>query len=143
MTFDTNERAVLAGLADILIPAGEGFPSASEAGVAGEGLDRVLLFRSDLAEGLNRLLACARGRAASDVVADLQRNDPALFGVLAEVVPGAYFLNPEVRKKLGYHGQGPRPIDPRPDYLDDGLLQSVIDRGPIYRPTTSGAQPQR
>src|SRR5439155_16757566 len=83
MTFDTNERAVLAGLADILIPAGEGFPSASEAGVAGEGLDRVLLFRSDLAEGLNRLLACARGRAASDVVADLQRNDPALFGVLA------------------------------------------------------------
>jgi hypothetical protein len=39
MTFDASERTVLAGLADVLIPAGEGFPSASQAGVAGEGLD--------------------------------------------------------------------------------------------------------
>jgi hypothetical protein len=62
-------------------------------------------------------------------------NDPAGFGLLAELVPGAYFLNPQVRTSLGYHGQGPHPIDPRPDYLDDGLLQSVIGRGPIYRPT--------
>ena len=43
MTFDPTERAVLAGLADVLIPAGEGgFPSASEAGVAGQVLDEVL-----------------------------------------------------------------------------------------------------
>ena len=135
MTFDASERALLACLADVLIPTGENFPSASAAGVAGEGLDKVLSFRPDLVAGLKKLLTAARGRAAAEFLAELQTKDPVSFGLLAELVPGAYFLNPEVRAKLGYHGQNPRPIDPRPDYLDDGLLQSVIDRGPIYRPT--------
>lgn len=135
MSIDANERAVLAGLANVLIPAGEGFPSASAAGVAGEGLDQVLAVRPDLAAGLKKLLASATGRPAAEFVAELQTSDPASFGILAELVPGAYFLNPQVRARLGYHGQDAHPIDPRPDYLDDGLLQSVINRGPIYRPT--------
>lgn len=136
-TFDANERVVLAALADVLIPAGEGFPAASAAGVAGEGLDQVLLFRPDLASGLKQLLAAARDRPPTEVIADLQKNDPPSFSVLAELVPGAYFLNPQVRAQLGYDGQAPRPIDPHLDFLDDGLLQSVIDRGPIYRATPS------
>jgi len=136
LTFDANERSVLAGLADVLIPAGEGFPSASEAEVAGEGLNQVLSVRPDLAAGLKQLLVSARGRPPVEVVADLRKSDPAGFGILAELVPGAYFLNPQVRERLGYHGQGPRPFDPRPDYLEDDLLQSVMNRGPIYRPTT-------
>ena len=135
MTFDSNERALLAALADVLIPAGDGFPSASAAGVAGGGLDQVLSFRPDLAPGLKKLLAAASGRPPTDFVAELKASDPAAFGLLAELVPAAYFLNADVRAKLRYNGQGPRPIDPRPDYLDDGLLQAVIDRGPIYRPT--------
>src|SRR5262245_19043035 len=134
-SFDANERAVLAGLADVLIPAGEGFPSASEAGVAGEGLDQVLSFRPDLTAGLKKLLASAQGRPAAEFVEKMRQTDPASFGILAELVPGAYFLNLKVRAKLGYHGQKARPIDPRPDYLDEGLLQSVIDRGTIYRAT--------
>ena len=28
--------------------------------------------------------------------------------------------------------------DPRPDFMEDGLLESVIKRGPIYRPTPDG-----
>lgn len=135
MTFDANERAVLASLADILIPAGQGFLSASEAGVAGEGLDQVLAVRPDLVAGLKKLLASANGRSAAEFVAELQTKNLVSFGVLAEIVPGAYFLNPHVRAKLDYHGQGPRPIGPRPDYLDDELLQSVIDRGPVFRST--------
>ena len=135
MNFDVTERSVLAGLADVLIPAGGGLLSASEAGVAGDGLDQILVVRPDLGDGLKRLLAQAQGRTPAEVVAELQANDPAGFGILAEVVPGAYFLNPRVRAALGYDGQTPKPIDPRPDYLDDRLLQSVIDRGPIFRPT--------
>ena len=135
MTFDPTERALLANLADVLIPAGEGFPSASEAGVADAGLDQVLSVRPDLAAGLKKILASASGRPPAEVVVELQTKDPAGFGVLAEVVPGAYFLNPQVRAKLGYRGQGARPIDPRADYLEDGLLQSALKRGPVYRPT--------
>jgi hypothetical protein len=135
MTFDPQERSVLAGLADVLIPAGDGFPAASEAGVAGVGLDQVLTFRPDLADGLKKLLTSARGRSPANAIEDFEKNDPASFGLLAELVPGAYFLNAEVLVRLGYQGQNARALVSQPDYLDDGLLQSVIERGPIYRPT--------
>ena len=135
MTFDANERAVLARLADVLIPAGEGFPSAHEAGVAGDGLDQVLALRPELAAGLKKILALAGDRPAAEVVAQLQASDPIGFGILAELIPGAYFLNPHVRSKLGYHGQSPRPIDPHADYLEEGLLEAVTARGPMYRAT--------
>ena len=138
MNFDANERAILARLADVLIPAGDGFPSASEAGVAAAGLDQVLTSRPDLGEGLKGLLARAHDRSANEFVAEIQHNDPAAFGILTELVPGAYFLNATVRTKLGYEGQTAKPIDTRPDPLDDALLQSVISRGPIYRPTPGG-----
>jgi hypothetical protein len=134
MKLTPAERGLFAALADLLIPAGLGFPSASEAGVAHEGLDQVLDVRPDLLEPLKVLLLRAEGHSPSEFLHELQTNDPTAFGVLAEVVPGAYFLNPAVRAKLNYDGQSSRPIDPREDYLDDGLLQSVIDRGPIYRP---------
>ena len=143
MIFDTNERALLSGLADVLIPAGEGFPSASEAGVAGEGLDQVLAFRPDLAAGLREILTAAEGLSPAELVTSLQRADPGRFGVLAEFVAGAYFLNPEVRDKLGYQGQKAHPIDPHPDYLDGGLLRSVVDRGRIYRPTPGTSDSKR
>jgi hypothetical protein len=135
MTFDSTERSALVRLADILIPAGEGRSSASEADVSSEGLDRMLAVRPDLAMGLKKILHAATGRDPAQVIAELQGNDPAGFGVLAEIVSGAYFLNDRVRAELSYDGQTARPIDPRPDHLEDGLLQSVIDRGPIYRAT--------
>ena len=134
MNFDAKERAVLAELADVLIPAGEGLPSASEACVATSGLNQVLSFRPDVAEGLKQLIAAAAGRATLDFVAELRRENPDGFALLAEFVSGAYFLNEGVRKKLGYAGQVARPIEVTPDY-DEPLLKPVIDRGPIYRAT--------
>ena len=135
MNFDNNERATLGQLADVLIPAGEGFSAASDAGVATRGLDEVLCCRPELFEPLKSLIASARGREPREFLDDLKCSDPLVFGLFADFVGGAYFLNASVREKLGYGGQTSRPIDPRPDYLDDGLLQSVIDRGPIYRAT--------
>lgn len=138
--FNRAERALLGALADFLIPAGAGFPSASQAGVAHEGLDQVLRVRPDLAVPLKTLLASAAGRDPAQFFSNLAADNGAGFSLLAELVPGAYFLNHEVRDRLNYHGQTARPIDPRPDYHDDGLLQAVIDRGPIYRPTAARTQ---
>jgi hypothetical protein len=38
---------------------------------------------------------------------------------------------------MGYPGQERRPIEAEdpPDYEQDGLLASVVERGTIYRPT--------
>ena len=127
-------RAQLGAIADELIPAGSGMPSASEAGVAGQYLDEVLAARPDLAEPLEAALASVAGR--DDAVAAL-REDAGAWGVITAVVPAAYFLNPDMRAAIGYPGLEARPIDPdaAPDYLDDGLLDSVVARGPVYRPT--------
>jgi hypothetical protein len=135
VNFDRAQRAVLAGLADVLIPAGDGMPSASAAAVADEGLTQVLAAVPGLGAPLAEVLARARGREPAEVVAGLARSDPAAYGVLTEVVTAAYFMNPDVRRAVGYTGQGPAPLDPRVDYMEDGLLESVIQRGPIYRPT--------
>ncbi len=129
------QRTLLASLADVLVPASGGMPSASEAGVAGQGLDAVLMARPDLLGGLKELLREVDGQAPIAAVASLRSAKPALFDLLGEIVAGAYFMNPHVRQAIGYHGQMPQAIDPQPDYLEDGLLDSVIRRGPIYRPT--------
>jgi len=132
-----TERAVFGGLADLLIPSADGMLSATEAGVAGRWLDEVLEVRPDLGPPLVLVINAARGADPAGAMADLRRSDPAGFGVLAEVVVGAYFLNPQVRKAIGYGGQQSIPIvaEKPPDYEQDGLLASVVGRGPIYRPT--------
>jgi len=132
-----EDRATLAALADVLIPAGQGAPSASEAGAAGPWLDEVLRLRPDLGEPLAAILAAARGAEPAAAVAGLQAEQPAAFDALAAVVAGAYFLHPEVSRAIGYPGQQRRPIVPEepPDFEQDGLLASVLARGPIYRPT--------
>ena len=83
------------------------------------------------------MIEASRGADPAAALARLRASDPGGFGVLAEVVAGAYFLNPEVRRAIGYRGQHQVPIVPEtpPDYEQDGLLASVVGRGPIYRPT--------
>jgi hypothetical protein len=131
-----ERRAQLGAIADELIPAGSGMPSASDAGVSGEFLDEVLAARPDLAAPLDAALASVDGLSAVEALASLRENADG-WGVLTAVVPAAYFLNPAMRDAIGYPGLESRPIDPdlAPDYLADGLLDSVVARGPVYRPT--------
>ena len=129
-----RERAVLAGLADVLIPAGGGMPSASEAGVAGEWLDAVLLARPDLVDPLRAILAATHGVTPAEAVERLR--DGGGFGVLAEIVPNAYYMNPDIRRRIGYPLQQPVPIEPDADSDPEAqaLIASVRGRGTIYRP---------
>ena len=131
MTFTHDERELLARLADVLIPASDGQPSASDANVSGEGLDQVLATCPEMAAGLRNVLEKTDGREPADAVAFLRSHDAAAYGVLCEFAAGAYFMNPQVREAIGYSGQTARAIDPSPDYLD--LLEPVVRRGPIYR----------
>jgi hypothetical protein len=130
-------RAVLGGLADALIPSGAGMPSGGEVALGRGGLDSVLEIRPEVARALATLLEAARGADPAGEVDRLRADDPEGFEVLTTVVAGGYFLDDGVREALGYRGQRAVPIDGSepPDYERDGLLASVIERGPIYRPT--------
>ena len=136
-SFHHGRREVLAAVADLLIPSSDGMPSATEAGAAGRWLDEVLQLRPDFGPPLAAVLDRLIGADPSAALAKLRIDDPAGFGVLAEVVAGGYFLNPKVRSAIRYPGQQSVPIahDEPLDYEQDGLIASVIARGPIYRPT--------
>lgn len=129
------ERVIFAGLADVLIPAGAGMPAASEAGVAGHWLDAVLAARPDLLDPLRAILASANGKPAHDAVEQVRQT--GAIGVLAEIVPNAYYMNPAIRERIGYPLQQAVPIEPGEDEDAEAraLITSVRERGTIYRPT--------
>jgi len=138
--FDQEELEVFAALADHLVPAAEDMPAASAVGMPGKLLDQVLNARPDLRMPLVQLLRRARGTypAGADpaqFIASLYRDDPEGLRVLGLIVAGGYYLSPEVRVILGYPGQTRQAFDPdtKQDYLSDGTLRRVADRGPIWR----------
>jgi hypothetical protein len=135
--FDSVARSKLAALADALIPAGEGMPSASEAGVAGEWLDAILRAEPGFGPALVAVLAAADVADPAGELRRIESTDPDGWGTLTTVVAGAYFLNPEIAERVGYPGRRAIPVDadPDPDWLADGLLDSVKSRGPVHRPT--------
>lgn len=132
-----NEQqiAVYSGLADVLIPSAEGMPSASEANVPTEWINVALGYRPDLVPHFERAVAACEGLDPQQALNELNQSDTEAFDALGVATSGAYFLNPDVKKLLGYPGQLPVPAtDDTETYLD--ILENVVDRGIVYRPTT-------
>ena len=126
------DRETLAALADVIIPAADGMPSASEAGATGSLLDEVLRVRGDLEEPLATLTTAAAGKDPAAEVARLRADEAELFEALTTAIAGGYFMSEDVRERLGYPGQ--QALELENDH-DPALLAPVIERGTIYRPT--------
>jgi choline dehydrogenase-like flavoprotein len=109
-----EERQRLEVLADLLIPATDGMPAASEVGTAHECLDRVLRARLDLAEPLRAALLDGATASAMRTV--------------RYVVAAAYYLDPRVRERLGYPGTVGWPVRAQdfPEYVAEGLLDHLL-----------------
>jgi choline dehydrogenase-like flavoprotein len=120
-------RERLERLADTLIPAGDGMPAAGEVGVAYALLDRVLNVRPDLTDRLQRVLERA-GSDPAETLRDLETEDPAGLRRLRYVVAGAYYLDPDVRDRLGYPGTVATPVRTfdYPEYIAEGLLDHLV-----------------
>ena len=135
--WDHERRARYAGLADVLIPAFEDLPSASSADVATHWIDVALVARPDLHE----LFFMALDEAVAEpghAVEYLMAKFPAAFAALGNLTAAAYFMNEHVRQLVGYPGQVTRDyVDEVPLYLE--MLERVVERGSIYRPTPSAA----
>ena len=131
------QRARLALLADALIAGGAGLPSASGAEVPTQWIDRVFAVRPDMHTAVLTVLDL--NGDPDTMLTALRRNDPDTFNLFAFAIAGAYLINPRIRRELGYPGPAPVKNPALPDeadsYLEDGILDVVIKRGPIYRPT--------
>jgi choline dehydrogenase-like flavoprotein len=114
-------------VAQVLVPAGDGMPSAAEVDVGGVLLDRVLAVVPDLARTLERALP----DDVTDVgawSAELAARDPAAHRAVLLAVVGAYYLDPDVRSRIGYPGQSTTPVRAQdfPEYLEEDLLEPVL-----------------
>jgi hypothetical protein len=128
-------RQWLAAIADVLIPAGSGMPSATQMDVPGGQLDAVLAARPDLAHHLVRAWTTTERSDAPEALEELQALDPLGYDAVRLVVAGGYYLHPEVRRLLAYNGHEPQPVrvDVLPEYVEEGLLERVVERGPRFR----------
>ena len=137
-------RALLVQIADGLIPGTDAMPAPSSLDVGGRQLDIVLASSPDLADALRRALEAARD--AGDPIAWMQRlagADPPAHDALVTSIVAGYYLHPEVQRLLGYPGQigDVAGVDSYPDYVHEGLLERVHQRGPIYRASPPGRPP--
>ncbi|ROZ75001.1 hypothetical protein [Ramlibacter sp. WS9] len=135
---DDEVRMTFSGIADVLIPAAEGMPAASSVGVANEqNLDRILGLRPDLSEAFFRGIERAKGQAPATAAEDLNREDSAALAAIGLIASSAYYMAAVVKDLIGYPGQESRAFDADavPEYVSNGMLKVVQDRGPIFRKT--------
>ena len=134
-TVTDAQREQLRAFADVLIPAAHGMPAAGEVGVADRQLDRVLAVRPDLMEPLLRAIAQVDPADHEDSLEHLVRDDAEAHDALLLVIVGGYYIDPDVRRRLGYDGQVPTEVRPEiiPNYVEEGLIEPLLARGPVYR----------
>lgn len=139
-----EERTTLLALADALILPADGVPRPSEAPDAARWLERALAARRDIFTVV--LDAAASLGAATDrraALRDAAQDPHSGFAELAEVLTGFHLLNPAVRRAIAYPGQvaRPAPFDEAVAQLTDGILDPVLERGPIFRVPPSREAP--
>jgi hypothetical protein len=135
---DPIRRATLGAVADHLIPAAHGMPSAADV-VTDDRLTFVLSARPDLAAPLQAALR-------PDLPADVQGRldalsaEPANLAALQLVIVAGYYTDKRVRELIGYPGQEAIEVKSwlYPQYLEEGLIDAVLARGPVWRDPATG-----
>ena len=135
-----EERATFAAIADHLIPAAHDMPSAAEI-VGDDRIEFVLRARPDLEQPLR---ASLRPDLGSDVQArlDALAHEATNLAALQLAVVGGYYTDKRVRELIGYPGQMAIEVKSWlvPEYLEEGLIDAVLARGPKWRDPQTGVR---
>lgn len=138
--FLTDEtRSRIAVLADVIVPAEPGRPSATEARVHTSGMDAALSARPDLIAPLDNMLDHV-DEHGTDSLSFADQDDLAK---VVELILVCYFMSPMARRPIDYPGQRVVPIAEGETeyYLDDGaLIEPVVSRGRLWRSDGSDNQ---
>jgi hypothetical protein len=135
---DADARTTLASIAEALIPAAHGMPSAADV-ITDDRLRFALNARPDLLEPLRMALRPGLGDVPARLDA-LGRDEPANLGALQLVIVGAYYTDKRVRELIGYPGQMAIEVKSwlYPPYLEEGLIDAMLARGPVWRDPSTG-----
>lgn len=141
--FQSRQRSNLIAAMDEIIPAGDGMPSASEAGGAAY-LERVAAEDGILGNEIQNALAALRSHGAQPFyqldgearVAALEKfeaEDPIRFAHFRDYVYESYYTSPLVWKLIGYTFYPTDHPGPHMQPFDDTLLADVRKRPKLYR----------
>ncbi|HYM84467.1 MAG TPA: hypothetical protein VEY67_09980 [Candidatus Dormibacteraeota bacterium] len=136
---DAERLGAFAGVAELLIPEAHGMPSAGD--VVGESRLRFVLgARPDLAAPLRDALRPELGGDPAARLATLERDEPDAHAALIQAVVFGYYTDRDVRERLGYPGQMALQVYSWkvPEYVDEGLIDAVLARGPVWRDPDTG-----
>ena len=135
MTDDDADR-IFASLADALMPEAEGMPKASDAADLKACLKSTLNSRPDLRGDIMQGLLALSGKTLDAATLNTFANEkPASWAALTLAILNIYYNSAKVQTITNY--SGPRrqtyDADATPDFIAEGLLKVVTDRGPIWR----------
>jgi hypothetical protein len=138
---DAGRMATFAAIADHLIPAAHGMPGAAQV-VGDDRLRFVLTARPDLGEPLAAALRPELGDDVATRLAALERDEPGNLAALQLVIVAGYYTDKRVRELIGYPGQEAIEVKSWlvPEYIDEGLIDAVIARGPVWRDPATGVR---
>jgi hypothetical protein len=136
---DAAERATLSAIADRLIPAAHGMPSAADV-LVDDRLRFALSARPDLLEPLRAALRRDLGDDVQARLDALGRDEPSVLAALQLVIVAGYYTDRHVRELIGYPGQAAIEIRSweLPAYLEEGLIDAVLARGQVWRDPATG-----
>jgi hypothetical protein len=135
---DERERATFAAVADHLIPAAHGMPSAGEV-VKEDRIEFVLRARPDLAGPLTAALRLDLGTDVQGRL-DALAGESANLGALQLTIVAGYYTDKRVRDLIGYPGQAAIEVKSwlLPEYIEEGHIDAVLARGPVWRDPSTG-----
>ena len=138
---DVAEKATLRAVADRLIPAADGMPSAADV-LSDDRLRFVLKARPDLTGPLRAALRPDLGEDVQGRLDALGRDEPSNLGALQLVIVAGYYTDGDVRDRIGYPGQVALTLRSWevPAYIDEGLIDAVLARGPVWRDPATGTR---
>lgn len=123
-----EDRRTLGDLADMLIPAAPGAISATDAGIAGPLLGEIEKYAPERLDLLRLVIRAATSSGAAGALEWLKKDDRVTYDSFCETIAAAYFMSPEVRRKVGFPGREAVPA--KTDIADlEELLLPVLEGG--------------
>ena len=142
--FSSQQKQLLASLADMMIPESGDFPSAAEQEILSTIIDELSAKPSTVTEALLLLedLAQKGYRAGFPDLSSAQRDElvelfkaqaPAFIQLLQVNVLSHYYQNHKVLSALGVHAEAPYPNGHTVAETDWSILDPVRERDPFYK----------
>jgi Gluconate 2-dehydrogenase subunit 3 len=140
-------KTTLRTVMDLIIPASDGMPSASEAGGL-RYLESLMAHDKDAVADIGKGLTAAGAfseRSFQKPFSQIEKNDqiavlkdmentaPAVFDALRAYIYESYYTQPDIWKRIGYELNPTDHVGPHLKPFDDSLLEKVRNMSKLYR----------